>query len=298
MSRHAKVLASLIGLSLIVAAPVVPVASAGDKPGAASSSKPEPPKLTPKQLAEAKQLFNEGVALYGKGSYEEAIAAWEKSYEISKKDLIFESIANAYERLGQPGRAREYLGRWREAAPPEELPELDERIHKLDARIAKDKAEKEKAEQAQREAEEKRQAELRAAEARAAAASKGGGGGGGGGLFVPGLVLAGVGAGIAVAGGALDIVASTRRPDAGQVCAPLGDKQLCRTSAKGDIESSNGLAIGGDIALIGGTVVAAAGVVLVVTLSGGAKKGKEDKKAAVAPLFLPGGGGAAVIGRF
>lgn len=87
--------------------------------------------------AQAKKHFDEGAALYTQGSYKEAIKAWEKAYELSEEPLIFENMANAYERLGELKKAREHLALWREAAPAAEHPLLDKRLANLDDRIAK-----------------------------------------------------------------------------------------------------------------------------------------------------------------
>ncbi len=86
-------------------------------PVALAQPKKPPSKVDPR-LAEAKRLFEEGAAAYATGSYDQAIKSWEKSYEISQKPLIFESIANAWERLGDARKARENLARWRDSAPP------------------------------------------------------------------------------------------------------------------------------------------------------------------------------------
>src|SRR5690349_7581471 len=104
---------------------------------AAQPHKTAAPKTDPK-LAEAKRLCDEGADVYSKGDYEQAIDAWQKSYDLFKGPLIFESIANGYERLGDPRKAREYLKKWREVAPKEEWELLDERIKNLDARIQRE----------------------------------------------------------------------------------------------------------------------------------------------------------------
>ncbi|MDI1447238.1 hypothetical protein [Polyangium sp. 6x1] len=287
MSRRSLplVAASLLGLSFLVAGPL---ASAQPKKAApvASATKKKPPNKNDPKLVEAKRLFQQGEELYTKGDYEKAIEVWEMSYELSQRELILESIANAHERLGNAEKAREYLGRWREAAPPEEHADLDARLAKLDERIAKDKAAKEAKEKAEKDAKDK--AEKDAKDKRE-----------GGKIFMPGVILAAAGGAVALGGGVLDILAATRRPDASSVCGMTADgRQLCRSSAQDDIETSNTFATVGDIMLIGGGVAAAVGVVLVVTQSGG-KKGAEEKKAAVvAPWFLPGGGGVVAGGSF
>jgi tetratricopeptide (TPR) repeat protein len=233
------------------------------------------------RFAEAKRLFEQGAELYGKGSYEEAIVAWQKSYDLSGKELILESIANAYERLGQFEKAREYLAKWRESAPPEEQADLDARLAKLDERIEREKVERAKAEKEAREKEEAAERRRREEANRTK-------------LFIPGVIIGGTGAAIAITGGVLDILAATRRPNASEVCKPLGDRQLCRSSARGDIESSNTFATVGDILLITGVAAAAVGGVLIYTQR---SKGKENApKTAVAPIVLPGHGGGLVVG--
>src|ERR1700761_6593550 len=109
---------------------------AGAPPALAQPKKPAG-KVDPK-LAEAKHLFEEGAAAYAQGSYDAAIRAWELSYDLSQKPLIFESIANAWERLGDAKKAREALAKWRAHAPPEEQELLDARLRNLDARVARD----------------------------------------------------------------------------------------------------------------------------------------------------------------
>ncbi|MDI1429662.1 tetratricopeptide repeat protein [Polyangium sorediatum] len=279
------VAASLLGLSFLVTSPLASAQAKKPTSTSAPATKKKPPNKNDPKLVEAKRLFQQGEELYTKGDYEKAIEVWEMSYELSQRELILESIANAYERLGKAEKAREYLGRWREAAPPEEHADLDARLAKLDERIAKEKAEQAAKEKAEKDAKDKRDADERAKRE----GSK---------LFMPGVILAAAGGAVALGGGVLDILAATRRPDAASVCGTTADgRQLCRSSAKDDIETSNTFATVGDIMLIGGGVAAAVGVVLVVTQSGG-KKGAEETKTAVVPWFLPGGGGIVAGGSF
>ena len=290
-------------LAAVSAAPVTAHAADPKKP---AKDPPKDPKI-----AEAKKLFDEGSAAYSDGKYEDAVKAWEKSYELSQKPLIFESIASAYERMGDKKKAREYLAKWRDAAPKDEQDQLDARIKNLDARIAA----QDKEEAARKEAEEKARREGKdpdadkaareEAKARDAARSSR-------------MKLAiGVGAAGVVAVGAgivLDIVAAGQRPDSNTVCSNVGGKNLCQESAKGGIESSSTLALAGDITWIAGAVIAAGGVALLVTLPPGGKPpeagkeapktpGKEGRRApdrwvSVAPIVHPTGGGVGVTGRF
>lgn len=258
-----------------------PAAAQGKKPGA----------LDPK-LAEAKRLFDHGAELYGQGSYEQAIAEWERSYEISKKPLIFESIANAYERLGKAAKAREYLARWREAAPPEEHELLDARIKNLEARSREERAEAARQEAAAR-ADRERAERERAARA-------------GAGTSIPGAVLAAGGAGAVIVGVTLDLIAAGRRPGEDEGCVVTGERRVCSAAVQSGIESSNTLATVGDIAWIVGGVAAAAGVFLIVTHEPApapasaieARPACGGSAIRIAPLAGPSGGGLSVAGRF
>lgn len=284
--RTASLVASLVGLSLLTTT-VPSFAQTKGKPASTATNKKKPLNKKDPKYIEAKRLFEKGEEMFAKGDYEKAVESWEMSYDLSGADLILESIANAYERLGQLEKARDYLARWREVAPEAERPDLDSHLAKIDERLAKEKAaqaEKDAKEKAAKDAQAKRDAEERAKRE------------GGGGLFIPGVVIAGVGAAAGITGGVLDIVAYRNRPDATAVCATSPDgKLLCRDSSRDAIEQSNTFATVGDILLFAGTATAAAGVVLVV-LKSGAKK--DETKAAAAPWFLPGGGGMLVGGKF
>lgn len=284
--RRASLVAPLVGLSLLTTT-VPSFAQTMGKPLVVATTKKKPlNKKDPKYL-EAKRLFEKGEELYAKGDYEKAVESWEMSYDIYEADLILLSIANAYERLGKIEKARESLARWRDAAPEEERADLDARLAKLDERIAKEKAEA-KAREAREKAEKDAHAQGLAAE-RAKHEQPGG-------LFVPGLVIAGVGGVAAIGGGVFDGLAYRSRPVESEVCAKsLDDKLLCRESARTSIERSNTFALVGDIMLFAGVATAATGVVLVVLKS---SKKKDETKTAVSPWFVPGGGGMAVGGKF
>lgn len=241
-------------------------------PGAPALAQKKPDKpagRTEPRLAEAKKLFEDGADAYAQGNYEAAIAAWEKSYEISKKPLIFESIANAYERLGEPKKAREYLARWREVAPPEEHDILDARLKNLDARAARE----EQAEAARKAEEERKQRDQERQEQEARAKQNA--------LPLPGLILAGGGGAAVIIGVALDIAASTKRPDP-KACGIANKEQICLDTARDQINTSNTLAIVGDVFWIAGLAAAAGGAALIFT-----QKSKPAEKAAPSTAFFP-----------
>jgi tetratricopeptide (TPR) repeat protein len=241
----ASIVGSLCAAALLVA-PAGPALAQPKKPPAA---KPEG------KNNEAKKLFDDGAAAYTQGNYEAAIEAWTKAYDISKKPLIFESIANAYERLGEAKKAREFLSKWREVAPKDEQDLLDARIKNLDARVTRDeeletarKAEAEKAKKAADEQEKQRKS----------------GGGTAGSTSVPGVVLLGVGGAAVAVGVTLDIIAGIRRPAVETACATTSAGQICKSSSRDAITSSNTLALVGDIVWIAGAVAVAGGATLMI----------------------------------
>jgi hypothetical protein len=227
--------------------------------------------------------------------------------------LIFESIANAYERLGDAKQARQYLARWREAAPASEHAALDERLASLDARISQEdeqlRTEAERRQKADRERAaldeerarvEQERAQLRSVQGQAddrdAQQTQ---------LTIAGWSLAGVGAAAVVAGVLVDVIAATSRPDAATACATAAEGQICRASARDDIESNNAMAVGGDITWIAGSVVAATGVALLVAAfageSGDASSALAPAGATgawVVPWLAPGSAGLAARVRF
>lgn len=291
--------ASLLRLA-VLAGPAFAVALAG-APAEALAQAKKPPK-DPK-TAEAKRLFDDGSDAYADGRYEDAVKAWEKSYELSGKPLIFESIGNAYERLGDKKKAREYLARWRAEAPPAEHEQLDARIKNLDARIAaaeaaeaERKAQEEKKKAGNEAAEKAKKEDAKALEeARSTRLVAG--------IAVGGAGVLAVGAGIVVGA-----VGAGQRPDPNTACAESGGRTLCKASERGAIEGSSTLALAGDITWIAGAVLAAAGGVLILTMPDAAPPAAAGKEArrpspsprwiSVTPVVAATGGGLGVSGRF
>lgn len=197
--------------------------------------------------AKAKALFDEGAALYTQGSYEEAIAKWERAYELSEEPLIFENMANAYERLGDLKQAYEHLSLWRQTAPPEEHATLDKRLKNLEERIARKereaKPEKKPVEKPKKPAMVDR----------------------GPGVSIPGLILTSVGLAAVAGGVAVGVVAAGQRPDEETVCVPYEDRSLCRESSRDAIGTSTTLAAVSDLMWIAGAVTGTVGVVLLLT---------------------------------
>lgn len=255
-----------------------------------------PGVLDPARKAEAKRHFDRGADLYAQGAYEEAIGEWMRSFEISGHPLIFESVANAQERLGRPREARESLLRWRDAAPREEQELLDRRLRNLDERIARlEEEERAAAEKRAREEEQRRQdGEAAGGDPTApqeASSSP---------LVPIGLIVGGVGVGAVVAGLVVGGLAAGERPDEASACSAGDGGSLCLEAERDAIEGSASKALVADILWIGGAALAATGVVLVVIGSSSeaddAPPTATEARAILAPSLAPGGGGATLRG--
>ena len=141
--------------------------------------------------ARALSLFEEGVALYDEGEFEQAAALFHRANELYPEPVLIYNYARAKESLGSLEEARdaylEYL-----ASDPEDRGAIETRISVLEERIANERALTERAErEAERAEQERRRAE--AAARRAAEAER---------TSVAGpLVLGGVG--VATLGGGL-----------------------------------------------------------------------------------------------
>ena len=298
----------LVGLWIALLVPLVPrhaTASPGGPPAVAQAPR-LPLRISAKARREAKRLFNQAHLAYRRGDYEEAILKWEQSYELSKEPLIFESIANAYERLGDPKRALEYLRKWRDKAPRREHKSLDSRIENLESRIARleeeertreaeeEERRKQEADRIAREQEERRQQEEEEAAAAAGPST----------MEIVSYSLIGVGGAAVVAGVVMDIVAASSRPSEDEACIDQEGSLLCRDALRDDIETSNTLAIAGDITWIAGAALAAGGVVVLFTLVepvGDTEEGDGDPAALDArlvPYAGPGGGGLVITAEF
>lgn len=101
--------------------------------------------------AQAKVMYNNGVTLYEEGSYEAAIVAFRKAYELSGRHALLYNIANAQERLGRTQDAIDTLNTYRAYAMPDEAESLERRLRAMERRmeeerrIAKEKADAEAA---------------------------------------------------------------------------------------------------------------------------------------------------------
>jgi tetratricopeptide (TPR) repeat protein len=73
----------------------------------------------------ARELYEEGLRHYGAGEYDEAIAAWQASYDLSKAPLLLFNLGQAHRLKGDCAAARRLYERYRAEEPqPKNLDEL------------------------------------------------------------------------------------------------------------------------------------------------------------------------------
>jgi tetratricopeptide (TPR) repeat protein len=107
--------------------PSSPVVAAPSKPSAAD-------------VKRAEELYDNGRALFGEGSYEAAAMAFEQAYELSGNLDMLYNAALAYDRADAFEQAIDALDRYRALAPAEERVKLDARKASLQARWDKQRA--------------------------------------------------------------------------------------------------------------------------------------------------------------
>lgn len=296
-----------VGITRRFRATVIAVALVSLIPTVASAQTSGDKDVACQDRRQAKREFNKGRLAYRRGDYEEAILKWQESYAMCEEPLIHLNIANAYERLGDLEPALDHLKKWRLVAPLREHGELDARIAGLSTRVAelqKEKAASQATEDAAQRAEEEQKAR-EAADPQKDRAKQDEASGGIGTMNIIGISLVGVGGAAAIAGVIMDAVAASKRPDEAQACTDMSGRLLCRDAQRADIESSNTLALAGDITWIAGAVVAAGGAtVLVLTATGvlsvGVGGDETSKSDAVIQDLRIGtyGSGLRVFGRF
>lgn len=108
-------LAVALGMLVLRAAPVV-----GQTPAPPSPAPSPDATIGAGSGDEAREHFKRGEAAYQKGSYDIAIAEWEAAYAKDPRPRIQYNMYQAYERLGQLGKAAEALQRYLSTADPDD----------------------------------------------------------------------------------------------------------------------------------------------------------------------------------
>ena len=243
-----------------------------EKPSTSATEKP-----SSSADKEARKLFFQGDRLYEEGKYEEAVAAFEKAYELSHRPELLFNLANAYERLGQYEEALRSLRDFEPSAPEADRPKIAERIKTLEAR-----------------AEERRQRESEKAAAPATAAATAPSPPAEPESKPPILAYALMGGGVVAlgVGTVFGVMALGTKSDAENQCARNG---VCPASAQKSIDDAKSQALIADIAFAVGAVAAGTGLVLYLTRDTSPTK---EHAASLRAAPRPGGGEVQFVTNF
>jgi tetratricopeptide (TPR) repeat protein len=286
-----------------VAALVVVTACAAAAPVFVSSPALAQPK---DQDTHAKELFAKGDTAYAEGRYEEALAAFQEAYDLSKRPQLLFNVSNALERLGRLQEAvaalEKYLGSGKakdREVVQKRLANLRKRVDeqkKEQDRIAKEEEEKEKARKEKEEA-DRRKAELAPPEVREVPLfqsqaperpSKA--------LPIALLVTGGV---VLVAGGVFGAMTLSARGEAADGCKEGAAGNLCSSDAKSALDREKTFGLITDISLLSGLVITGIGFYLFLAgPSGPEVRAKAAKAGSVRVTGGPGLAGVGVVGSF
>jgi tetratricopeptide (TPR) repeat protein len=104
----------------------------GSTVASAQSATQSTPTLTPDERA--RELYLRGDRLYAEGSYGEAVTAFQRAYELSRRPVLLYDMANALERLGRYEEALQQLNAYAPHAPEHQRHTVLKRINSLEAR--------------------------------------------------------------------------------------------------------------------------------------------------------------------
>jgi tetratricopeptide (TPR) repeat protein len=116
----------------------------------------------------ARALYKAGDAHYAAGRYKEAVEAFQRAYELSKRSALLYNLANAHERLGNPGQAAQYLRQYLKGRRVRGRDLVAKRAARLEQLHQQKLAEKKKREQEEKKRAEERRAAEQAKQALAA----------------------------------------------------------------------------------------------------------------------------------
>lgn len=199
---------------------------------AAEPPPPAPVAVDPAADARARELFENGAALYEEGRYEDALAAWTEAWRLSGRPLLLYNIASAAEHLGRLEEAIDHLSRYRAYAPAEEQHALALRIAGLERRLA---------------AQDPHVAPLPPRR----------------GLAPAPIALLGLGAASVATGTVFGFLAVDARADAAALCTTVGGVTRCPESAAGALARERrdalvaDVSVGAGLLAIGGGLLAA-----------------------------------------
>ena len=242
--------------------------------------------------ARARELYLRGDRLYNEGRYEEAVAAFRESYELSGRALLQFNLANAYERLGRYEEALDALRRYAPHAPVAEEGQIRARIENLSRRAEEQAAAESGPPPPADPADPPPTTPEPAPEPTPS-------GGGDAALMGAGGALLGLGVVLAAGGAVFGVMALDARDQVDVECAAVGDDYFCTAAAAGALSDDSTYAALADVGVFVGAAVATTGVILLI-LGATASPAAPGEQARVAPIVgvSPTGGEVGLRGAF
>jgi hypothetical protein len=190
----------------------------------------------------ARELYLRGDRLYAEGRYEDAVAAFRESYELSRQPALQFNLANAYERLGRYEEAMAALRAYAPHAPEYDRDTIARRIRALEVRVEQPSTSAEP-DPGEPSVTPRSSVDLSPAPAGRRRIS------------VPGLVLVGVGVAALVAAGIFGALSLSAHGDLESAC-PTG---VCSDAVRNDVDRERTFALVADIGFIVGGLAALVG---------------------------------------
>lgn len=243
----------------------------------------------------AKELFQKGDAAYAEGRYEEALAAFQESYDISGRPQLLFNVSNALERLGRYAEAVEALEKYLASGKARDKDVVQKRLAAVKKRAEEQKREEEKKakdeeDRKKAEAEERRKAEERAAASGQSNPTKPDEPKPKPMPILPIALTVGGGV-LLVTGGVFAAMTLSARGEASDGCKDGPGGTRCSADASSALDREKTFGLVADIGILSGLVVGGIGIYLLVT-----HKPFEPKASVGSTRFVPraGGGGLEV----
>jgi tetratricopeptide (TPR) repeat protein len=201
----------------------------------------------------ARELFVKGDAAYAEGRYEEALAAFQESYELSGRALLLLSITNAYERLGRYAEAAASLEKYLASGKVKDRDTAQKRLANLKKRVEDQERDvKQEEERRRREEEERRRREQGGPPPPPPPPPE---------KTTPILPWALIGGGgvVLTTGVVFGVLALGARSDAKAGCTDASAGHLCDAGARSALDKEKTFGIVADVGIIAGLVLGGVG---------------------------------------
>ncbi len=228
----------------------------------------------------ARELFLRGDRLYAEGRYDEAVVAFQESFDMSGRPELLFNLANAYERLNRLEEALAALREYVPYAPPYDQATIERRMVNLQERLDELQGPPAESVEVSDESGSGPRPETSVVQEEPS-------------LIGP-IVVLGSGAAAAIAAGVLAGLSASSSSSADEACVDASGRTLCPSTVEGEVSDAGSLALGADIAGAVSAALLAGGVVwLIAELSGG-----DSEEVPVAVELTPERASFALVRRF